>query len=174
MLQGLGVEPTGNSLDGALLDDLFRNRKAPPESCPSRPAHDCGAGQYICIRGTLARRVIAATNGRHDRRRAGKDQRTDSEACGSDPVRHCRCNRRRRLLPLEIMCIRMDRLAISSIPFPSTTAKAAPVRNRAATGISSVSFRAGAPLSTARSASVRRTAIHTGGISIDGLRNNHR
>ncbi|MEO9339614.1 bifunctional DNA-formamidopyrimidine glycosylase/DNA-(apurinic or apyrimidinic site) lyase [Mesorhizobium sp. SB112] len=29
MLQGLGVEPTGNSLDGALLDDLFRNRKAP-------------------------------------------------------------------------------------------------------------------------------------------------
>lgn len=29
MLQGLGVEPTGNTLDGALLSDLLRGKKAP-------------------------------------------------------------------------------------------------------------------------------------------------
>jgi len=29
MLSGLGVEPTGNALDGALLAELFRGRKAP-------------------------------------------------------------------------------------------------------------------------------------------------
>lgn len=29
MLAGLGVEPTGNALDGQLLGDLFRNRKMP-------------------------------------------------------------------------------------------------------------------------------------------------
>ncbi len=29
MLSGLGIEPTGNALDGKLLGDLFRNRKTP-------------------------------------------------------------------------------------------------------------------------------------------------
>ena len=29
MLNGLGVEPTGNTLDGALLSDLFRDKQAP-------------------------------------------------------------------------------------------------------------------------------------------------
>ncbi len=49
MLAGLGVEPTGNALDGALLASLFRNRKAPLKAALLDQRLIAGLGNiYVC------------------------------------------------------------------------------------------------------------------------------
>ncbi len=49
MLSGLGVEPTGNALDGSLLSDLFRNRAAPLKAALLDQKLIAGLGNiYVC------------------------------------------------------------------------------------------------------------------------------
>ncbi len=49
MLSGLGVEPTGNSLDGALLAELFRDKKAPLKAALLDQRLIAGLGNiYVC------------------------------------------------------------------------------------------------------------------------------
>jgi formamidopyrimidine-DNA glycosylase len=49
MLAGLGVEPTGNTLDGNLLSDLFRNRAAPLKAALLDQRLIAGLGNiYVC------------------------------------------------------------------------------------------------------------------------------
>ncbi|MEJ6781819.1 bifunctional DNA-formamidopyrimidine glycosylase/DNA-(apurinic or apyrimidinic site) lyase [Aminobacter sp. Piv2-1] len=49
MLAGLGVEPTGNSLDGALLAELFRDKKAPLKAALLDQRLIAGLGNiYVC------------------------------------------------------------------------------------------------------------------------------
>jgi formamidopyrimidine-DNA glycosylase len=49
MLSGLGVEPTGNTLDGALLNALFKNRRAPLKAALLDQRLIAGLGNiYVC------------------------------------------------------------------------------------------------------------------------------
>lgn len=49
LLAGLGVEPTGNALDGALLADLLRNRRAPLKAALMDQRVVAGLGNiYVC------------------------------------------------------------------------------------------------------------------------------
>lgn len=78
MLAGLGVEPTGNSLDGALLAELFRDKKAPLKAALLDQRLIAGLGNiYVCealwragLAPTRAAGTIAAT-GKVARERAG-------------------------------------------------------------------------------------------------------
>jgi formamidopyrimidine-DNA glycosylase len=49
MIAGLGVEPTGNELDGAMISDLFRGKAAPLKAALSDQRLIAGLGNiYVC------------------------------------------------------------------------------------------------------------------------------
>jgi len=49
MIAGLGVEPTGNALDGAMISDLFRGKAAPLKAALSDQRLIAGLGNiYVC------------------------------------------------------------------------------------------------------------------------------
>jgi formamidopyrimidine-DNA glycosylase len=55
-LKGLGLEPTGNALSGTALAAACRTQ-GPAQGGAARPAGDCRARQYLCVRGAVARRL---------------------------------------------------------------------------------------------------------------------
>ena len=69
MLAGLGVEPTGNALDGDAAGRPVSRQEGAVEGGSARPAADSRARQHICLGGAVARRPLAAPRSRHDRRR---------------------------------------------------------------------------------------------------------
>ncbi len=78
MLAGLGIEPTGNSLDGALLAELFRDRKAPLKAALLDQRLIAGFGNiYVCE--ALWRAGLAPTRAAGSIAGSGKVARAKAE-----------------------------------------------------------------------------------------------
>ena len=78
MLAGLGIEPTGNSLDGALLAELFRDRKAPLKAALLDQRLIAGLGNiYVCE--ALWRAGLAPTRAAGSIAGSGKVARAKAE-----------------------------------------------------------------------------------------------
>lgn len=78
MLAGLGIEPTGNSLDGALLAELFRDKKAPLKAALLDQRLIAGLGNiYVCE--ALWRAGLAPTRAAGSIAGSGKAVRAKAE-----------------------------------------------------------------------------------------------
>ena len=101
MLAELGVEPTGNTLDGNLLSDLFRGKAAPLKAALLDQRLIAGLGNiYVCealwraglsprrAAGTISARSPGGRSARADRRaHAGRDVIADAIAAGGSSLR---------------------------------------------------------------------------------------
>ena len=81
MLAGLGVEPTGNTLDGALLNTLFKDRRAPMKAALLDQRLIAGLGNiYVCEALWRARLSPKRTAGSIASRRRASTPRADTLA----------------------------------------------------------------------------------------------
>jgi formamidopyrimidine-DNA glycosylase len=100
MLKGLGVEPTGNTLDGALLRDLLRDRKTPLKAALLDQTRIAGLGNiYVCealwraglspkrLAGTIARGGAKATRHSDELATAIRSVIADAIAAGGSSLR---------------------------------------------------------------------------------------
>ncbi len=100
MLKGLGTEPTGNALDGALLRTLFRDRKTPLKAALLDQTKIAGLGNiYVCealwraglsplrLAGTIARHSAKAVRHSDDLAASIRSVIADAIAAGGSSLR---------------------------------------------------------------------------------------
>ena len=131
MLAGLGLEPTGNALDGALIADMLRGRKAPLKAALLDQRLIAGLGNiYVCEALWRARlsplRAAGTIAGQH---RGRPSQRADPARRG-DPLGHRRRDRRPAARRCATISSTDGSLGYFQHPSRSTTAKASPARAR--------------------------------------------
>ena len=102
MLAGLGVEPTGNTLDGVLLASLLKGRRSPLKAALLDQRLIAGLGN-IYVSEALWRAGLSPLREAGTIAKPGKKAREQSERL-AEAIRSviCRCHRRRRVVAARL------------------------------------------------------------------------
>ena len=102
MLAGLGIEPTGNALDGALLASLLKGRRSPLKAALLDQTLIAGLGN-IYVSEALWRAGLSPLRAAGTIAGTGKKAKEPSGATGrGNPLGHRRCDRGRRLVAARL------------------------------------------------------------------------